>query len=411
MSEIIVSDVQSLNPADDRVELFEIQISESPDTWIYLCNEYYTPSSSTKVTMRDKTTTSQINTYQVIPIAMEEVERTMDGSLPRPELKVANVFRTQDNTSFSGAIYVANSNSAIPYDDILGLKVIKRTTLSSYLYNNDTQDPPIEFPVEVWYLDRVVEENNLEITFELVAPYDLQGVTIPRRNVISTGCSWEYQGAGDHLAASAQKGGCFWNEESKYTVDGTEYTVYVNKDDEHVVSLTDGNFTTWAGSGTADSFYKTTGTTADLINSDGTITSGSAVTDYWQCKTATSDTPADNHSDWIRLRLYTTYSSATQYVVYLDDKYNSYVSYNDSGTTRLWKAKYRTQDANAHATSPIFNRYWERGDVCGKRLNSCVKRFGFNPDNGLGLGYKGKAANRDETVLPFGGFPSSRTFE
>jgi len=78
--------------------------------------------------------------------------------------------------------------------------------------------------------------------------------------------------------------------------------------------------------------------------------------------------------------------------------------------TRLWKAKFRTQNVSNHVTSPEFSNYWERGDLCGKRLESCAKRFGFNPISSGTVTTTAKATKDDVVIKPFGGFPTSRTF-
>ena len=424
---LIVTDLQKLDPGSGYIHLFEMQITENPDTFIYFCNEFLVPGSNTKVTFRDSESPYTERTYNVIPSIMEDIEKATEGSLPRPKLTIANVFRTQNPTSLEGAIYVSNSNSAIPFDQLLGLKFIRRTTLKKYLASEvaagNIASPPIEFPKEVYYMDRISEETNQTVTFELVAPFDLVGITLPRRNVISVGCPWEYQGSGSHLFAYERKGGCHWNQESKVVIEGTTYTFYVNRDDEYVLGLVDSNFTLYEGSADKSSYYRTIGATATRINSNGTLTTGIAVTDYWQSVTGENTTPADNHSDWRRIRLYTVYSTSTDYAVYLEDRYNSYVTHSSNetvkeatvGVNRLWKASHRTSEN----ITPEFNRFWQRGDVCQKRLNSCAARFGAQGGS-VDADFATSPTTADNypivdlnanAVLPFGGFPTARNLQ
>lgn len=416
--ELIATDLQGLTPGSALVDLFEIQISDS--TWIYLANEYLDPSTSTKIQFRDKETPSTIRTYQVIPIMIEDIETNTQGALPRPSMTIANVFKTLDNTSLRGAIYTANGSTSLPLEKILGLKVRRRRTLKKYLYGQASdQNPPVEYPTEVYVMDRITEETNEFITFELVAPFDLEGVRLPRRTVISNACAWKYQGAGNHLFEYEKLGGCSWNQESTLKFNGTEHTVYVNSDDEYVVPNTI-TFTTDPGAGTRskDGFYKTT-TTAIKVNADGSKTSGSSVTDYWQAVRDTTDDPSDESPDWARVRVYDVYDSSTTYNVYTDSGRNEYVQYSSTETvkgsnttvTRLWKTQYRTQTADNHISTPEFNSFWARGDICGKRLTSCSMRFGYNPISSGTPGDGPSQTLNDGIVKPFGGFPTSRAFD
>lgn len=407
MSNLIASDLQGLSPDSPYIHVYELQISSNPDVWIYLCNEYLDPGAGTKVQFRNRDTPANINTYQVVPCEMEGIERSSDGSLARPSFRVANVFRTLTTNSLYGNIYIANANEALQYKDLLGLKLVRRTTLKKYLYGQPSdQNPPVEYPTEVYYLDRIVEENNTFVEFELVAPFDLQNVQLPRRNIIGPICSWKYQGADPTLPQEEQAGGCIWKRDSTITIGSNTYTAYFNKDDEPIIPAVDGDFTTWAGTADKDDLIKTTGPTLTLIRNEGYTDVASV--DYWQCRVdATTDAPADNHPNWQRVWICSNYSSANTMQVFTDDRYNTYVV----DGSRLWRAKYRTQWANQHRSSPMFNRYWERGDICGKRVNSCAKRFGFKAALSLPtLGYKTSTeiVSRD---LPFGGFPSSRSFE
>lgn len=64
---------------------------------------------------------------------------------------------------------------------------------------NPTADPDEEFPPEVWYIDRKASETNQSIQFELASALDLNGVMLPRRQIVANYCSWKsiggYRGA------------------------------------------------------------------------------------------------------------------------------------------------------------------------------------------------------------------------
>lgn len=56
-------------------------------------------------------------------------------------------------------------------------------------------DPNARFPDEIWYIDRKSAENNMIVEFELASKYDLAGVMLPRRQLISNLCQWRYRSA------------------------------------------------------------------------------------------------------------------------------------------------------------------------------------------------------------------------
>jgi hypothetical protein len=224
-----------------------------------------------------------------------------------------------------------------------------------------------------------------------------------------------YQGASDHLPEwKKAQSGCNWHLEGKLKTggDGTEYTVYVNQDDEYVVPSTT-TFTTYSsGAITINTYYKTTKTTT-RFNANST-TSSVTVTDYWQAVKSTSSpgTPSDSNSNFKRVRVYSTYSHGTEYFSFLDDRDNSYVKFTDNvstsstnGKTLLWKARAPSDDQ-----APGHGTYWERGDGCSKTTTGCKKRFGFNPISSGTATSTGKNATNTNVELPFGGFPGARAF-
>jgi hypothetical protein len=96
-----------------------------------------------------------------------------------------------------------------------------------------------------------------------------------------------------------------------------------------------------------------------------------------------------------RIRSYQNYNEGQTYYAYTDSNYNDNILYrtgshsNDARTkedySRMWKIKKSTQEGGVHKPItkpyPQFGAYWERGDVCGKTLDSCGRRFQYVPTN------------------------------
>lgn len=140
----------------------------------------------------------QGNNYTKYPIIAEGFERSGQGTLPRPTVKVANI---------TGII----SALAKELQDLLGAKVYRKRTFFKYLDTANfplgrnpvtdpdgltpTADPDAAFPDEIWNIDRKSAEGPIMVEFELAAAFDVSGVLLPRRQCIQNLCTWRYRGA------------------------------------------------------------------------------------------------------------------------------------------------------------------------------------------------------------------------
>ena len=109
--------------------------------------------------------------------------------MPRPKLKVANV---------TGSITAL----ILSYQDLVGAKVTRKRTLLKYLDAvnfvsgaNPTADPSAEFADDVYFIDRKSRETREVVEFELAAAIDLEGVSLPRRQIVQNVCPWLYRGS------------------------------------------------------------------------------------------------------------------------------------------------------------------------------------------------------------------------
>ena len=400
---IAIKQLQSLEESSAFINLFELEYNDAGD------KKYFVRSGeadNSTLHFRDYDSPGTIREYEILPISIEDLQHTSTGPSTRPILRVANVLNT-----FETAV-------GVNLDNLLGKKLIRRRTLKKYLDNGsgNSSNPATEFPRQVYIIDRIETRNALEVAFELTTPFEVEGLTLPYRQVGHNACSWIYQGASPSKSIANQIGGCTWHSQGKYNLNGVIYTVYVNYDDEYVIT-SGTTFTTFSSSASADDYNKTTvaysnGSAGGVIRlkADGTLdtsTTGNLI-NYWQAVRDTSTTPSDSSTDWHRIRVFGTYANSNAYYAYNDDRYNDYVVHNNI----LWKAK-RTQASGGSQVAPsdANTDYWERGDLCGKRLNSCKCRFGFNPINSGTASSTGKATKDTELRLPYGGFPGARKFK
>lgn len=130
----------------------------------------------------------QGNVYEPYPIIVDGFEFTGNGQSPRPKLRVANV---------KGTITAL----ILSYQDLIGAKVTRKRTLAKYLdavnfaNGNAIADATAEFADDVFFVDRKSKETREVVEFELAASFDLEGVSLPRRQIVQNVCPWSYRGA------------------------------------------------------------------------------------------------------------------------------------------------------------------------------------------------------------------------
>jgi len=178
-SQAITSEIQKLAPSA-VIELFVLDLN--------LFNEGVVRFHAGTNELR-RQVVWQGNTYEPFPIQAEGFEFNGNGQVPRPKLKVANV---------TGSITAL----ILSYQDLVGAKVTRKRTLLKYLDAvnfasgaNPTADPSAEFADDVYFIDRKSRETRDVVEFELAAAFDLEGVSLPRRQIVQNVCPWVYRGS------------------------------------------------------------------------------------------------------------------------------------------------------------------------------------------------------------------------
>lgn len=347
---------------------------------LFIINDAYFTSYANNVTFRDNESPYTLRTYVSLPIEMTGMEQKSDGAYARPKLIIGNVLDT-----FKDAI-------GISVDDLIGLKVTRRRTLVKNLTSGSGSSPPVEAPVEVYIIDRKESANAMSITFELASPFDLAGIKIPSRYIIPNTCSWAYQGAAED-ATYVKSGGCFWKIDSN----NNGFPAYFDARNNMFITGISPPTHDQVASFTKDYIYAIAGNKT-RVNLNGTNSTVSRP-EYFQAL-STSSGPLDVTTGR-RCIPYTTYSPGTTYYAYREGYlFNDHVLYND----KIW----RCIQTNVNET-PASGIYWVRADVCGKKLSSCVARFGSKATS---VQFSNIPSVTPDTtkVLPYGGFPSSKKY-
>jgi lambda family phage minor tail protein L len=179
MTSAISTEIQSLSPSA-VIELFVLDASAiGGDVFRFHAG---TNALRGKLVWQNKD-------YLPFPVQVSGFEFSGTGQLPRPKIVVANL---------TGVM----TTLLIELDDLLGAKLIRKRTLAKFLDGanfpsgtNPNADPLAEFADDIFYVDRKVSENRDIVEFELASSFDLQGVKLPRRQIIQNICPWKYRGA------------------------------------------------------------------------------------------------------------------------------------------------------------------------------------------------------------------------
>ena len=180
------SDLQAVAPSA-IIELFQLELNAAQ----HGVNETYYFHAGVNATGSNGDIVWSGQAYLAFPIEADGFEYSGQGQLPRPKLRVSNVFGT-----ITAIILTLPSG-------IEGAKVTRIRTLARYIDAVNfpggvnpygTPDPTAEFPREIYYIDRKAVETRDVIEFELAAVFDLIGVRAPKRQCISNICQWEYRG-------------------------------------------------------------------------------------------------------------------------------------------------------------------------------------------------------------------------
>lgn len=173
---------------DGVVELFELDLRdlEAVDTAsqerYYFTNQVLPNGRKIKWRQTDTVGSTATVTYEPLPIAATNFERTTKGQIPTPELTVSNIFG-------------AWSELVEDLDDLIGARIVRRRTLFKHLVGQSSENLNSYFPSDIFYIERKIREDNVSITFQLASPLDLEGLQLPKRVVTQNYCVWKYRGA------------------------------------------------------------------------------------------------------------------------------------------------------------------------------------------------------------------------
>lgn len=195
--------IQAFTPGD-YVELYQLDTSLYSGPTYFFTSNIYSDASSLFFDGQE---------YQPIPIEATGFEWSGEGALPRPTLKVANI---------DGLI----GSLASTYSDLLGATFRRIRTFKQFLDDGATPDPTSMYPMDIYRVERKVNQNKIFIEWELSTAMDQQGVMLPKRQALKDACTHTYRIYDADLTDlfDYTKATCPYAEASYFTVNGVVTT-------------------------------------------------------------------------------------------------------------------------------------------------------------------------------------------
>jgi lambda family phage minor tail protein L len=118
-------------------------------------------------------------TYRQIAVEFSGVKKDGKGPFPNPQFRISNVQ--------SEAISLMEE-----FDDLIGARITHIQTFARHLDDGDDPDDQIWIQKNVFDVDRLTEEGETHVAWELAAAIDQRGRKYPRGQVLRS-CSAEYR--------------------------------------------------------------------------------------------------------------------------------------------------------------------------------------------------------------------------
>lgn len=181
---MIIQEIQKLSPSN-LITLYSLDLSTCRGKFGQTTNDVYRWCDGVNDLGNDIVWAGQ--TYTRYPIEATGFSKDGGGEMVRPRLAISNIS------------YVVG-NRTRELNDLLGARLKRVRTFARYLDavnfsgGNPNADTNAILDTEIWILDRKTMENAEVLEWELAAPFDVIGVSLPKRKVIQNVCPWKYRG-------------------------------------------------------------------------------------------------------------------------------------------------------------------------------------------------------------------------
>lgn len=191
---LIPSAIVTMFEVDVSFLAFDLGYQDDPSQYIFKFHNSIKTMGSSSIYWRGAE-------YIAAPIFADGFEMSTKGTFPTPNLSIS--------VSPEGIPLLAQFKEiSHKFKDFIGGKVTRIRTWAKYLDDINFQfqgqikpegfkaDRNVEFPRDVFYIEKKAVENKLNITYELSAINDVEGIKLPARLVVGRTCMATYRGEG-----------------------------------------------------------------------------------------------------------------------------------------------------------------------------------------------------------------------
>jgi lambda family phage minor tail protein L len=161
-----ISELQKLSQDSPLVEIIGIDASSKGGQFYYITNEAPFPGTSGL--------TFKGNPVISLPMKTEGWEETTDKTMPKPTITVSNV-----NKEFFGAVQ--------SFGDLTFMPVWRWLIFARNLDQGSAPDTSKASNPEYYLIERMTKLSDLEISWQLMVPFELPNLKLPLRRVLRDG--------------------------------------------------------------------------------------------------------------------------------------------------------------------------------------------------------------------------------
>jgi lambda family phage minor tail protein L len=170
------------------VELFHLDLRPIADFYNIPENllDFYFHSGTNEL---EQDVVWQGNTYIRYPVQMSDTSMSIEGQLPRPKVTISNL-----GGSIGPMLHLWGDLIKADFNRIRTF--VKFLDAANFADGNPDKDPNAYFPIDSYRIDRKSGENRESVELELAVPWDVEGIKLPRRQILANVCPWKYRQRG-----------------------------------------------------------------------------------------------------------------------------------------------------------------------------------------------------------------------
>ena len=157
---------------------------------------------------------------EYVPLNFKSEGFEWDGeAMPRPKITASIAGDTDLSAAFLDLV--------VGYKGAQGATLYRIRTLFRYLDGHEDADDTIQFPQDIYVVDRIISLTQTAVQWELIAATDLPNMKLPNRVALRDACQWIYRkwdASANHFVYDGTSMACPYTGAACYTKAGVSTT-------------------------------------------------------------------------------------------------------------------------------------------------------------------------------------------